>query len=349
MNPMPEKMKNHPPNLRQGPADFTKNDWEVLKALCQHPWMNDRELFENIGIKMSTITSIKNRLRASEVFRKANIPAYHRLGYTLLSASMIRMDLGDADVQGGVLPGTAAVFSVRDPLGCFVLALHKGYEDYRTFTDRLDRIAGNRSDRHCGPWHHHIYVLRDGERVVEFDFTNAVSTASRSNGLDRHPAVRLDGEPYEVRRKVVRKALSTLIAMPEAMAISLVGPIGLTRQSITKTMHMLRRKGILGRSALVDLRAIGMELVAVTRLRFAGDGQKGRQASGKAFSDIERIMRPFWYFVFGEDHILLSCHANYDTFVGTMTEIRKIKGVSGLRTHVFGMRGGNMGYGFGVE
>jgi hypothetical protein len=312
--------------------------------------MNDRELSENIGIKMSTITSIKNRLRASGVFRKANIPAYYRLGYTLLSASMTGTDLGDADVQGGGLPGTAAVFRVRDPLGCFVLAVHKGYEDYRTFADRLDNIAGNGSDRHCGPWHHHIYVLRDGERVVEFDFTNAVSTAFRSNVSDRHPAVRLDGEPYEVRRKVVRKALSTLIAMPEAQAISLVGPIGLTRQSITKTMHMLRRKGIIGRSALVDPRAIGMELVAVTKLRFAGDGTKKKNGAAlrKAIDSIEGVVRPFWYFVFGEDHILLSCHANYDTFVGTMAEIRKIKGVGGLRSKIFGTRGGNVRYGFGV-
>jgi hypothetical protein len=350
----PKGSKNKWPSDKATPGAslLSPNEQAVLRAMCHEPWANDRLLSRSSGFKMSTITAIKNRLKKGGLFRKANIPAYHRLGYTLLSTSMTKMDIGDADMQGGGLPGTAVVFTVRDPLGCFVLAVHKGYEDHQAFTDMLDGITGGKEGSKChhGPWHHDIFVLRNGRRVAEFDFTNAVGRAFQLDEFDNHPPVSLDGEQYKMTRKVIPKVLRGLLAMPEALAIALVKPTGVTRQSITKTMYLLKRDGIIGRTTLVDLKTMGMELVTVMKLRIDDGGTKGkgRKTLGKAISNIETIVRPFWYFVFGDDHILLSYHANYDQYMESMAEISRIRGVAGLRTHVFGTRGGNVRYRFEV-
>jgi DNA-binding MarR family transcriptional regulator len=351
-----KKRRGRKPGVRFPREGLSDNEATVLRGLCLHPWAVDRELSGAIGIKMSTLTAIKNRLKRMGAYRKAYIPAYHRLGYTLLSVSMTRMAIGNADVQGGGLPGTVAVFSVRDTLGCFVLALHKGYEDHQVFVDKLDGIAGSRdgSEGLRGPWghswHHDIFVLRNGRRLVEFDFTNAVNKVFYPDEVDGHSAARLDDESYVMRRKVVPGVLRALIAMPEANALALVKPTGYTRQSITKTTDMLRCEGIINRATLVDLNTMGMELVAVTMLRIADDGtkKKSQPAPEKAISNIERAIRPFWYFVFGEHHVLLSCHANYDQYMATMAEVQKIGGVTGLRTRVFGTRSGDVRYGFGM-
>jgi DNA-binding Lrp family transcriptional regulator len=339
---------------REGLSD---NEATVLKSLCLMPWAVDRELSGAIGMKMSTLTAIKNRLRHARAYRKANIPAYHRLGYTLLSVSMTKMAIGDADVQGGGLPGTVAAFSARDPLGCFVLALHKGYEDYQALANTLDGIAGSRdgSEDTRGSWHHSwyhdIFILRKGYRVVEFDFTNAVNKVFYPDEVDGHSAARLDDEPYELRRRIVQKVFWALVEMPGSLAKSLAKSTGVTRQSIKKILGKLRKDRIIERATLLDLKAMGMELVAVTMLRIADGGtkKKSQPAPEKAISDIESIVRPFWYFVFGEDHILLSCYTNYDQYMETMAAVSKMKGVAGLRTRVFGTRGGDVGYGFGVE
>ena len=101
-----KKHRGRPPGIKFPREGLSDNEATVLKGLCLEPWAIDRELAKALGLKMSTVTAIKNRLKRRKAYRKANIPAYNRLGYMLLSTSMTRMDIGDADVQGG-LPGTA--------------------------------------------------------------------------------------------------------------------------------------------------------------------------------------------------------------------------------------------------
>lgn len=59
----------------------------VLHSIVKAPEATDRELSEGLGLKQTTFTAIRRRLRRGGFYRIARIPAVHALGGELLSAT----------------------------------------------------------------------------------------------------------------------------------------------------------------------------------------------------------------------------------------------------------------------
>jgi len=294
--------------------------------------MNDRELSENIGIKMSTITSIKNRLRASGVFRKANIPAYQRFGYSVvsLSSTRARTALSPAFDKGPA--GSTAIFGVQDPLGALVMAYHKGFHEFKTFEAAVDG------------WDHQLFSLAGARRIVEFDFTNSVNKAFFGNRFDAGEGMSANEGFYDLRKKVERSLLGPLIRMPDANSLKITKATGVSRQTVYKIRERFRKKGLINRTTLVDPRVLGLGLISAVVLELK-DGRKGAIPDRTA-RDIERIARPVWFQAFRGTCVLLACHVDYDGFARETDLLRKLKEVARLNAQIFGLKDGDLRYRF---
>ena len=66
-------------------SDLTKNEKLVLYGLVRWPSLNDRELSKKIGIKRSTVTAIRNKLKREEYFKTTTIPDLKKIGYELIT------------------------------------------------------------------------------------------------------------------------------------------------------------------------------------------------------------------------------------------------------------------------
>ena len=73
---------------------LTGNEKQVLYGLIHHPVLNDRELSELLGVKVSTVTAIRRRLRRAEYFVTRRLPMMHRLGWEILADSFEPAETG---------------------------------------------------------------------------------------------------------------------------------------------------------------------------------------------------------------------------------------------------------------
>ena len=76
---------------------LTRNEKKVLHGLVRHPTLNDRKLSKETGVKHSTITAIRRRLRDEEYFRTVRIPAMNMLGYELTVVGFGRFNPSASD------------------------------------------------------------------------------------------------------------------------------------------------------------------------------------------------------------------------------------------------------------
>ncbi|MCI0497687.1 MAG: hypothetical protein L0Z54_05290 [Thermoplasmata archaeon] len=63
--------------------NFTKNEKRVLYGLIAYPELNDCKLSDVLGIKHSTVTSIRHRMQRIGMFRDVNVPLLQNLGCEL--------------------------------------------------------------------------------------------------------------------------------------------------------------------------------------------------------------------------------------------------------------------------
>ena len=304
------------------------NEATVLKGLCMRPWAVDREVGRALGLKMSTLTAIKNRLRRAGMYRKANIPAYHRLGYSVLSLSSIRAPTTLDHAFGNAPTGSLVVFGLQDPLGALVMAYHRGLYEFKGFEAVLDG------------WDHQLFPLTGARHRSQFDFTNSVNKASFGNRFDAGEGPIAREGLYELRTKIENRVLGAFIRTPEANALMISKASGVTRQSVIKIRDRLRRKGLIHRTALVDPKALGLGLGSAAVLDLKGT------ISDAAARDIERTARPFWFQSFGSTCVLLACHADYDGFASEVNRLGRLKGIAKLNARVFGLKDGELRYRF---
>ena len=56
----------------------------VLYGLVKYPLLNDRELAEQLDMKMSTLTAINNQLKENDMFYSVSVPDFSMLGNELM-------------------------------------------------------------------------------------------------------------------------------------------------------------------------------------------------------------------------------------------------------------------------
>jgi len=65
--------------------NLTKNEKRVLYGLIAYPEFNDCKLSEVLGIKHSTVTSIRHRMQKMDMFRDINVPLTQNIGCELIA------------------------------------------------------------------------------------------------------------------------------------------------------------------------------------------------------------------------------------------------------------------------
>ena len=67
-----------------GKTYLSTNERVVLLGLIKFPDLNDRQITEKVGLKLSTFTAIKNRLKKNDYFQTVRHPNMSILGSELM-------------------------------------------------------------------------------------------------------------------------------------------------------------------------------------------------------------------------------------------------------------------------
>ena len=115
--------------------DISVNERKVLYAVVKWSTANDRVLSKKIGLKMSTVTAIRNRLKRAGWFKTVRIPLLGRLGCEMMVVDCFRISptikpedavKGFKEILG---PVGSCIYAFADRFHLITIRLHTTYSD----------------------------------------------------------------------------------------------------------------------------------------------------------------------------------------------------------------------------
>jgi DNA-binding MarR family transcriptional regulator len=254
--------------------ELSANEKLTLYGLVRFPDRNDRELAAELGLKLSTVTAIRNRLGRSGHFRSVRIPFLERLGGELLIVTAARLNImlpreellrALREVLSGM---DDAFYAVADGDHLLLFSMCRNYTDAWTDSEKgyqqlADRgvLAGKAARRQTV-----IFPLNQTRLLRFFDFSKALAQAFGIGRPDPDPPAIVKPEPPGPRRlsRIEKSVLLGLVRFPDLADNEVARKIGVTRQSVTKIRRRLESERLLAAARIPDLQRTGLEIMAMS-------------------------------------------------------------------------------------
>ena len=255
--------------------ELSGNEMRTLLGLVKYPTLNDRQLSERIGIKMSTVTAIKNRLKDQGYFMTVRVPKLQRLGAELLSVSYAQTDPSlpeepRLEVGRRVLESFDETFYIgAGPRYRFSMGMHRNYTTARATLDGVLRLYSQ--NRLLVPDMYNVVLFPfDSTRVLNFfDYSQLLE---RAFGVDLPPreeggrravgGTGFEGVSTVALSPIEAKVLKGLIFNPDLLDSNIAKVIDVTRQTVTKMRKKFTEEDLFFTVRVPNLRLLGFELVA---------------------------------------------------------------------------------------
>jgi DNA-binding MarR family transcriptional regulator len=278
-------------------ANLSDNETRTLLGLVKYPTLNDRQLSERIGIKMSTVTAIKNRLKDLGFFITVRVPNLQNLGAEILSVTYAHTDPAipektQVDVGRHLFEGFDELFYIgAGPRYRFSMSMHRNYSSACRVVDGVFDLYSRNG-----------LLIPGVQKVVHFPFdqTKMYNFFDYSALLEKAFDVQLpprdsdrhvhDGEFGTVTSvklsRIERKVLRGLVQNPDLLDSNISKRIDVTRQSVTKMRKRFEDLDLFHSLRIPNLELLGFEVLALVHTRYRpASSIRERSGSLKAIYD----------------------------------------------------------------
>lgn len=307
-------------------SDYTKAEKKVLYGLIKHPTLNDRELSDAIGVKPSTTTAIRRRLRKAEVFSTKRIPMASGLGYELLAVFCGKTGPGvTASVRKGFLKAVKKLpqifYSIISSDSIFAVAYFKNFSEYRALADAVWEEFGGLDLIEPDMWSWAIFSLERAEIVNFFDYRPPLRYAF---GIKEKAALKISSErPSRVRlTRKERTVLKGLVELPESSDKEVAEKIGASRQAVSSMRKRFEETGVMRTLRTVDLKKIGYHLAVLAHNQFTPPATL--EARRAELQKIQELIPQFLSVISNPESILFACATDYEMYHLVKTEALKL-------------------------
>ncbi len=305
---------------------LTANEKHVLYGLVHNPIMNDRELSELLGVKVSTVTAIRRRLRRAEYFVTRRLPMMHRLGWELLAGGHARIDIAQspraaARLRDALKDRLPNLFHVTVSTDHFTfLAAAPNYTAFRKDADELRVLLEKLMLLGDGDVATSVFPMSLSVVPTFFDYSHALALAfgmeeriSFKPEYAKHGAVDLTRKETEVLKGLVR--------YPELSDKALAQKVKVSRQAVSKMRREFEDEGILRTVRIPSLRAMGFELYVTSFAHFTPSATV--KARMEAIEQLLRIAPTLFLASSDEDAVLIGAAKSYEQYSGLRSTITK--------------------------
>ena len=251
---------------------LSRNEQLTLYGLVRHPDHTDRELAAELGLKPSTVTSIKNRLKNEGHFETIRIPAFWRLGCELFCVGNFRLNPAAPTeellkkLREHLGPRGEVALAVTDATQLFIWALCRKYSDaWSVSEDCIQKLADEGIILLEGgtPRLHHFPL----EQLELFNMFNASSVLKKLFGLDVKDKDSDCGLNPEMRtrslNRIEKQVLCGLVQYPELLDSALAKKIGVSRQSVTKIKRRLETEKYIATVRVPNYQKLDLQIMLV--------------------------------------------------------------------------------------
>jgi len=308
------------------------NEKMVLLGMVKYPDLNDRQIAEKIGLKLSTFTAIKNRLKKNGYFRSVRYPLMQNLGSEILFVLFSQLNLAGKDEHaietvGSFIKGWNDVFyCVTESEHIIALGYSKNYTGFRRKADEMVQLFSFEGliDQTSKPeWV--LFPLGLSIILNNFNYTRIIEDHF---GVEYRP--KNSGDQYDQLESILEttgipetlptftstemKVLYGLIKYPDMPDNKIATEVGTTRQAVARIKKKLTKKGIIRSIKVPNLKKLGFEIIAFTHLVFNPKTSFLDRATTLA-EVVEMGPIPVIFHITKDDETtFITAHRNYEEF-----------------------------------
>lgn len=258
---------------------LSRNEKLTLWGLVRYPTFNDRRLSQEIGLKMSTVTAIRNRLKRAGFFKTVRVPFMDRLGCELLVVNYHRLNIIKSKdevtkIIREVLVTTHDIFyALADQFQMVTFSFCMNYTDVWGDMEKCHQILSEKGA--LGPRARKeqmsLYSINQTKFFRFFNFADILKSHFQIEALPSEINITLKPEKPTVRSlsQIEKKVYYGLISNPEVVDNAIAKKIGVTRQSVTKIRKRFESEGILTTIRVPDFQKLNVEILALAYYELA--------------------------------------------------------------------------------
>jgi DNA-binding MarR family transcriptional regulator len=256
---------------------LTPNEQRVLYGLVRYPCLNDSELSVKIGVKLSTLTSIKRRLNDQNVFRQLLVPLLNRLGSELLAVIYTQFNpVIPLEERVSITKETIEVFdeiffSTGEQEKGFSISLAKDYTSIGRIDDIRTETFGSLGLLEKEYPSEVIFPFKSSEIIRFFDFSRVLRSMFDISDSDE-PGSDIDAfsmdEVYSLSSKE-KRVYTALVQYPTATTQEIGEKVGLSRHTVSRMKKKFFDLRLLKHLTIPDMRQLGFEILSFYHYQFS--------------------------------------------------------------------------------
>jgi DNA-binding MarR family transcriptional regulator len=256
---------------------LTPNEQRVLYGLVRYPSLNDSELSSQIGVKLSTLTSIKRRLHDQQVFRQLLVPLLNRLGSELLAVIYTQFNpVIPLEERVSITKKTIEVFdeiffSTGEQEKGFSISLAKNYSSIGRIDDIRTETFGSLGLLEKEYPSEVIFPFESSEIIRFFDFSRVLESMFNLEYSDKKRSdideFKIDG--FHSLSSKEKKVYTSLVQFPTATTQQIGEKVGLSRHTVSRMKKKFFDLHLLKHLTIPDLKQLGFEILAFYHYQFS--------------------------------------------------------------------------------
>jgi DNA-binding MarR family transcriptional regulator len=309
--------------------ELTNKEKLMMYGLVNYPQSTDKQLSWKLGLKHSTVTSIRHRLRKNEHFRTIIIPRLQNMGCKMLVAIYTNFSpLIPLEERVEITGKTIEVFdeiffSVGEQDKGFSLSLAQDYATIGRINDIRTATFGERGLLEDEYPNMAIFPFDISKVYRFFDFAPLLK---RSFDLDLETGNIVRNVGFQNREDVVfsdteKNVYCMLVKYPELSDSNIGREIGVSRHTVSRLRRRFEGDKLLRKATLPNLKKLDFEILTFSHIRFDPSNppniERDEAASLMSDSTILFVSRMF-------EAVMISIYADYDDYKGDRTSIMQI-------------------------
>jgi DNA-binding MarR family transcriptional regulator len=257
--------------------ELTKNEKSVLYGLVKFPKMTDKQLSKKLNIKHSTITSIRNRLKKNDYYRKLIIPRLQKLGCQIIAAIYTTFNpLIPLNERINITDKTIEIFeeiflSVGEHDKGFSLSISKDYSTLGKINDVRTRTFGERGlleeeypNIVLFPFEiSRMYRFFDYGPLLKKEFEIKIDKLNNPENL-----LDLYSEKAKILSDTGKNVFSSIISFPEMSDSDIGRELGVSRHTVSILRRNFEKDKLIRYLNLPNLKKLGFEIMTFYHIKF---------------------------------------------------------------------------------
>lgn len=310
-------------------ADLSQNERAVLHALIKWPDETDQTIHSQIGMKKSTFSSIKARLREQGYFQRYYVPNPPLLGFEMLMTMHGNLNRFSTIEERMRIAGETLKSFVED----FYVVSESNKAFNLSITQNLTEYSKNQ-EKFYQIYSANHFLTREGMSSEAFPFEISRVRAfmdfealiAKLFGFASSPykndLLIPTGKVKSVKlSKAEKKVLIGLIKFPEESDTFIADEVGVSRNTVANAKRKFEEQRVCFPRVVPNLEKLGLKLMVFTHRRFNATTTMSQRETAAEL--VREHLSPFFYVSKNLDGFLISAHTSFEEYNRSMDEVMR--------------------------